>query len=132
MDKPLYLDYNATTPIDPRVAQAMLPYLEADFGNPSSSHWYGTRARRAVEKARTQVAALIGARPEEIVFTSGGTESNNLAVEGAALASRGRGNGIVATAVEHPAVLEACRALEARGFETLLLPVDGFGNSGSA
>lgn len=124
---PIYLDHNATTPIDPAVAQAMLPYLYEHFGNPSSSHPFGAAARSGVETARRQVAALIGARPEEIVFTSGGTESNNMVILGVAQSLGERGRHIVTTAVEHPAVLEPCRALERRGFRITLVPVDGLG-----
>src|SRR5512139_4168809 len=102
---PIYLDYNATTPIEPEVAEAMLPFLTGCFGNPSSSHPYGAEARVAVEAARRQVAALLGARPEEIVFTSGGTEGNNTVIHGVARLLRGRGRHVVTTAIEHPAVL---------------------------
>ena len=123
----IYLDYNATTPIAREVAEAMSPYLYGEFGNPSSAHPYGTAAKRAVEAARAQVAALIGAEPPEIVFTSGGTESNNHAVKGAALALRDRGNHIVTSAVEHPAVVEVCRWLEGEGFRVTTLPVDEHG-----
>ena len=122
---PIYLDYNATTPVDPRVAEAMLPYLTRHFGNPSSSHVLGQRTRKAVEDARRQAASFLGADPENIIFTSGGTEANNHAIIGAALANRERGNHIVTTAVEHPAVSEVCRHLESRGFTTTFVPVDG-------
>ncbi|HZT32971.1 MAG TPA: aminotransferase class V-fold PLP-dependent enzyme [Bryobacteraceae bacterium] len=125
--KPVYLDYNATTPHHPEVLAAMRPYLEEHFGNPSSGHWYGEEPRRAVERARRQVAGLLGCRPEEIVFTSGGTESNNYALRGAALACRDRGNHILTTQIEHPAVLEVCRSLERVGFEVSYLPVDEHG-----
>jgi cysteine desulfurase NifS/selenium donor protein len=127
--EPIYLDYNATTPIHPAVAAAMRPYLESGFGNPSSSHWYGVQARIAVEEARSSVARLIGAKGEEIVFTSGGSEANNYAIKGAALALReaGRGRHVVATSVEHPAVLEVLAWLETQGFRTTLLPVDSCG-----
>jgi len=124
---PIYLDYNATTPIDPEVAEAMRPHLFEQFGNPSSSHPYGARAKRAVERARRQVAGLLGCRPEEIIFTSGGSESNNYAIKGAALASRSRGNHLITSAVEHPAVTEVCRWLEGQGFRVTYLPVDGDG-----
>jgi cysteine desulfurase len=123
----IYLDTNATTPIDPRVAQAMEPYLHEIFGNPSSSHVYGIKAREAVERAREQVAGLLGCQPAEIVFTSGGTESNNMAIRGAAAALKSRGNHIITSAVEHPAVLEPCRYLESQGFRITVLPVDEFG-----
>jgi len=127
--EPIYLDYNATTPLHPAVAAAMRPYLEGGFGNPSSSHWYGIQARKAVEEARASVARLIGAASEEIVFTSGGSEANNYAIKGAAFALReqGRGRHVVATAVEHPAVLEVLAWLETQGFRTTLLPVDSHG-----
>jgi cysteine desulfurase len=124
---PIYLDYNATTPIDPRVAAAMLPFLFEHFGNPSSSHALGRRTRAAVEKARSQAAALLGADPDGIIFTSGGTEANNHAIVGAALRSRDRGKHLVTTAVEHPAVSEVCRHLESRGFTTTFVPVDEHG-----
>jgi cysteine desulfurase len=109
----VYLDYNATTPVDPRVAEAMEPYLRGHYGNPSSSHRMGREARRAVDRARSQVAACIGCDPDEVVFTSGGSESNNTAIQGL-VAARGGGH-VVTSAVEHPAVLEVVRALERRG-----------------
>jgi cysteine desulfurase len=122
--QPIYLDYNGTTPHDPEVIAAMRPYLETEFGNPSSSHWYGIRPKQAVEAARRQVAALLNCRSEEIVFTSGGTESNNHAIQGMARALKHKGRHIVTTAFEHPAVLEVCRYLESEGFATTLVPVD--------
>ena len=125
--KPIYLDYNATTPIDRRVAEAMLPYLYEHFGNPSSSHPYGVEARRAVEHARAQVAALLGCRPAEIIFTSGGSESNNTAIKGVAAAYRERGSHIITSVIEHPAVLEPCRWLESQGYHITYLPVDEYG-----
>ncbi len=125
--EPIYLDYNATTPLDPAVIAAMRPYLENRFGNPSSLHSYGIMARQAVELARRQVAGLLGAHPDEIVFTSGGTESNNWAIKGAAFANAGKGDHIVTTQIEHPAVTEVCRYLETRGFRVTWLPVDPFG-----
>jgi cysteine desulfurase len=124
---PIYLDYNATTPVDPAVAEAMLPFLHEHFGNPSSTHPYGVATRSAVERARARVADLIGARPEEIVFTSGGTESNNTVILGAARALRSKGRHIITSAVEHPAVLEPCRFLEEEGFRVTLIPVDAAG-----
>jgi cysteine desulfurase len=123
----IYLDFNATTPTDARVVEAMLPYLGVHFGNPSSPHRWGVTAREAVEQARAQVAALIACRPAEIVFTSGGSESNNLAIRGVA-ASSGEARGhIVTSAIEHPAVLEPCRRLQAEGFGVTVVGVDGLG-----
>lgn len=127
MSDPIYLDYNATTPVDREVAEAMLPYLHEHFGNPSSSHPYGRRSKAALEAAREQVAALLHCRPQEIVFTSGGSESNNYAIKGAAFANRARGNHIITSAVEHPAVTEVCRYLAGQGFEITYLPVDADG-----
>lgn len=125
--KPVYLDYNATTPIDREVAEAMRPYMEQYFGNPSSLHWYGIQSQKAVQKARSQVAHLLNCKPEEIIFTSGGTESNNFAIKGAALANRNRGNHIITSTIEHPAVTEVCKYLEAGGFQTSYIPVDETG-----
>jgi cysteine desulfurase len=120
--RPIYLDHHATTPVDPAVVAAMLPYLAEKFGNPSSrQHAFGQEAHAAVEEARAHVAGLIGAEPADIVFTSGATESNNLAVRGAARASGSRGRHVVTTAIEHPAVLEPCRTLEREGFEVTVL-----------
>lgn len=128
MGDPVYLDYNATTPVDPAVRQVMLPYLEEHFGNPSSSYIYGQRAKAAVGLARQQVAAFIGAFPEEIIFTSGGSESNNQAIIGTALAGIGKGKHIITSSIEHPAVLDTCRYLEDRfGFRVSYLSVDGYG-----
>ncbi len=126
-EKPIYLDYNATTPIDPQVAEAMLPFLYGGFGNPSSSHAYGVEARLAVQQARRQIAGMLGCHAEEIIFTSGGSESNNLAIKGAALAQRSRGNHIITTAIEHPAVLEVCAYLEEQGFRVTYVEVDETG-----
>ena len=123
----IYLDYNASTPVDPRVAAAMRPYLETAHGNPSSPHWGGRPARDAVERARAQVADLLGAHPDEIVFTSGGSEANNLALKGVFFAHRGRGDHIITSVAEHPAILEVCRFLERLGADVTYLPVDGFG-----
>ena len=125
---PVYLDYNATTPVDRRVLDAMMPYLTGEFGNAASrSHAYGWRAEAAVESAREQVAALIGASAREIVWTSGATESNNLALKGAAAMYRKRGNHIVTCATEHRAVLDPCRRLAEEGFEVACLGVDRHG-----
>ncbi len=125
--QPIYLDYNATTPIDPRVAEAMRPYLTSHFGNPSSSHSYGIETRQAIDRSRRQVADLLGCSTEEIIFTSGGSESNNYAIKGAALANRIRGNHIITSSVEHPAVTEVCAWLETQGFQITSLPVDKYG-----
>jgi cysteine desulfurase len=127
MMDPIYLDYNATTPIAREVAEAMLPYLYDHFGNPSSSHPYGVATKRAIESARAQVATLLGCQPAEVVFTSGGTESNNYAIRGVAQAYRERGNHVITSAVEHPAVSEVCHWLETQGFRVTVLPVDEFG-----
>lgn len=127
MAEPIYLDYNGTTPHDPAVIEAMRPFFEKEFGNPSSTHWYGIAPKRAVAKARLQVAELLQCQPEEIVFTSGGTESNNHSIKGIAHAMRERGNHIITSAIEHPAVIEVCRALERFGFKTTYLPVDNYG-----
>jgi cysteine desulfurase len=124
---PIYLDYNGTTPHDPAVIAAMRPFIETEFGNPSSSHWYGIAPKLAVNRARGQVADLLGCRPAEVVFTSGGTESNNHAIGGVARALQDRGRHIVTTAVEHPAVLEVCRDLEKQGFSLTVVPVDSRG-----
>jgi cysteine desulfurase NifS len=125
--KPIYLDYNATTPIDPEVAEAMRPYLFERFGNPSSSHWYGAQTKKAVEKARAQVATLLSCNPDEVVFTSGGSESNNYAIKGAAFANRDKGNHIITSSIEHPAVIEVCKYLAEKDFQITYLPVDQFG-----
>ncbi|MGA2483228.1 MAG: cysteine desulfurase NifS [Candidatus Acidiferrales bacterium] len=120
----VYLDHNATTAVEPAVLEAMLPYLTQDFGNASSIHTFGQNARGAVERARESVAALIGARPQEIVFTSGGTESDNQAVFGVLGAARGEAKHVITTAVEHEAVLNTCQELETRGATVTYLPVD--------
>ncbi|MBL1102027.1 cysteine desulfurase family protein [Streptomyces coffeae] len=125
---PVYLDYNATTPVDPRVAEAMLPYLTDFFGNPSSSHPFSQELRRALTEARAQVADLIGAGPGEIVFTGSGSEADLLALRGAVLASGSPHPHVITQATEHPAVLETCRALERlHGARVTVLPVDGDG-----
>ncbi len=123
----LYLDYNATTPVDPAVADAMLPFMQSRFGNPSSIHEYGTLAKMAVEEARSQVARLLNCFPDEIIFTSGGTESNNHAIKGTAFALRQWGNHIITSVTEHPSVIEVCRFLEQNGFRVTWLPVDETG-----
>ncbi|MCP5279750.1 MAG: cysteine desulfurase [Thiobacillus sp.] len=128
MNAPIYLDYNATTPVDPRVLEAMLPWLGEGFGNPSSDHAHGKRAKAAVETARTQVGALIGATPGEIVFTACATEANNLAILGVASALEGSGRtGLMYSAVEHPAVAKPMQHLAGRGWRGEVIPVDGTG-----
>jgi cysteine desulfurase len=127
MVQPIYLDYNATTPHDPEVIAAMQPFLETEFGNPSSSHWYGIRPKRAVEKARQQVAGLLNCQAEEVFFTSGGTESNNHAIKGMARALKDKGRHIITSTIEHPAVLTVCEYLKEEGFETTCVDVDDTG-----
>lgn len=126
--RPVYLDHQATTPLDPRVLEAMLPWLTGDFGNAASrQHAFGWVAESAVSAAREEIAAVLGAQPAEIVFTSGATESNNLAILGAARAARGRGDHVVTSAVEHRSVLDPCRQLAAEGFEVTVLAPDETG-----
>ena len=125
---PIYLDYSATTPVDPRVAAKMIPYLTEHFGNPASrSHPFGWEAEKAVEAAREQVAALVNADPKEIIWTSGATESNNLAIKGAAHFYKGKGKHIVTVKTEHKAVLDTCRELERQGFEVTYLAPESNG-----
>jgi cysteine desulfurase len=123
----IYLDYNASTPVDPKVAAAMLPFLNEAFGNPSSGHWASVPAKNALENARRQVASLLCCDPDEVVFTSGGSEANNLAIKGTFFALRDKGEHIVTTQIEHPAVLGPCRFLERLGANVTYLPVDGHG-----
>jgi len=123
----IYLDYNASTPIDPAVAAAMRPFLEGHFGNPSSGHWAASGAGTALEDARSQVAALLGAENNEIIFTSGGSEANNLALKGVAWALKHKGSHIITSAVEHPAIVGPCRFLEQQGFAVSIVPVDRVG-----
>ncbi len=127
MTEQLYLDHNASTPIAPEVQEAMRPFLEEAFGNPSSGHWAGKPAREAVERARTQVAELLGARPPEIVFTSGGSESNNTAIKGTWFARPASRQRLITSAVEHPATMEPCRFLKHLGAGLDILPVDSHG-----
>ena len=123
MSKPIYLDYNGTTPHDPEVIAAMRPYLETDFGNPSSSHWYGAGPKAAVDMARRQVALILRCAPSEILFTSGGTESNNHAITGVVRTANEKGNHVITSNFEHPAVYEVCRYLKKEGVETTYVPV---------
>ncbi|HIM37028.1 MAG TPA: cysteine desulfurase, partial [Dehalococcoidia bacterium] len=125
--EPIYLDYNATTPIDPQVAEAMLPFVHQHYGNPSSSHPLGVIAHAAVEEARDRIAKMLGCQPQEVVFTSGGTEANNYAIKGVAGAYSAQGNHIITSSVEHPAVIEVCRFLEEKGKRVTYLPADRFG-----
>jgi len=130
--KAIYLDYNGTTPHDPEVVAAMRPFLEEEFGNPSSGHLYAVMPRQALNTARRQVAGLLNCAPEEVVFTSGGTEANNWAIIGTALALRDRGRHIITSSFEHPAVLNVCHFLEKEGYEVTYLPVDAQGIVGVA
>ncbi len=124
---PVYLDNNSTTPIDPRVAAAMEPYLHGMFGNPSNIHSFGRECAEPMAAAREQVAAFLGARPEEVCFTGGGSESDNWAVKGTALARAEQGRHVICSSIEHSAVLESCRYLESLGFRATYLPVDRYG-----
>lgn len=127
-ERPVYLDYSATTPVDPRVVEKMVPWLYENFGNPASrSHAYGWDAEEAVEQARAEVAALVNADPREIIWTSGATESDNLAIKGAAHFYAGRGKHIITVKTEHKAVLDPCRELERQGFEVTYLDVQSNG-----
>ena len=125
--KEIYLDNAATTPVDPVVLQAMLPCFTEIYGNPSSLHAFGQKAKHAIEDARHSVAAFIGAEPAEIIFTSSGTESDNFAIKGIAYAMRDNGNHIITSKIEHHAVLETCHFLEKQGFEITRIPVDEYG-----
>ena len=127
MDGIHYLDSNATTPVDPRVREAMIPYFTEQFANPSAFYRFAQEVRGEVEKARERVARLINADPEEIIFTSGGTEADNTAIKGVAFALRDQGKHIITSAVEHHAVLHTCQYLEKFGFEVTVLPVDSYG-----
>ena len=124
----IYMDHHATTPLDPRVLETMMPYLTSEFGNASSNtHAFGWRAKEAVELARQQIAKLIGCNPEEIIFTNGATESDNLAIKGVAQQYRRKGNHLITSQIEHSAILESCKTLEKEGFEVTYLPVDQYG-----
>jgi len=120
----VYMDHAATTPVDPEVVEAMVPYFTEIYGNASSLHSFGREAHNAMEEARSRVARLINAHPEEIIFTAGGTESDNIAIKGVAYANRSRGDHIITSTIEHPAVLETCRSLEKQGFKVSYIPVD--------
>src|SRR6478736_1415175 len=125
MMQPVYLDFHATTPVDPRVLEAMLPYFSNQFGNAASKqHAYGWEAQKAVDAARAAIASAIGASPSEIVFTSGASESNNLAIKGIAHARRDRGDHVITAASEHKSVLDSCKCLEKDGFRVTTLGVD--------
>ena len=125
--KRIYMDHSATTPVAPEVLEAMLPYFSEKFGNASSLHSFGLEAKEALEESREKVAGLLGAKPEEIIFTAGGTESDNLALKGIARKNQKSGKHIITTRVEHPAILECCRKLEKEGFEVTYLPVTNEG-----
>lgn len=127
VDQCIYLDYNASSPLDPRVLETMMPFLQDEFGNPASTHSYGSRAKQAVEHARDQVARLLGTSPWNIIFTSGATESNNLAIKGIALASQHKGRHIVTSLSEHSSVLGSCKALQESGFQITWLRPDMLG-----
>jgi len=127
MDRRVYLDHAATTPLDPRVLEAMLPYLHTHWGNPSSIYQEAREARRGLDEARRTVAEILGARPNEVIFTSGGTESDNSALRGVAHAARRRGRHIITSAIEHHAILHTAEELEGDGFRVTYLPVDGRG-----
>ncbi|WP_455278406.1 cysteine desulfurase family protein, partial [[Eubacterium] cellulosolvens] len=123
----IYVDNAATTQVDEEVIEAMLPYMRSKYGNPSSLHFFGREAYQGLEKARKQVAELLNATPKEIIFTSGGTESDNTAIKGIAHKLKEKGNHIITSSIEHPAVIEACQALASKGFEITYLPVDQYG-----
>lgn len=125
--KRIYLDHSATTPVAPEVLEAMLPYFTEKFGNASSLHSFGLEAKQALEESRKKVAGLLGADPEELIFTSGGTESDNLALKGIAYRNKTEGRHIITTSIEHPAILETCRKLETEGFDVTYLPVNSEG-----
>ena len=125
--KKIYFDHSATTPVHPEVAVSMMEYMTEKFGNPSSVHFFGRETRKAVDEARGKLAALLAAEPNEIFFTSGGTESDNLALKGVAYANRKKGNHIITTAIEHHAILHTCEYLAKQGFKITYLPVDKYG-----
>ncbi len=125
--KRVYLDHNATTPIHPDVVESVIPFLRDEWGNPSSVHWAAREPKKAIDTAREQVAGLLGCQPNEVVFTSSGSESNNFAIKGIVNANKGKGNHIITTSVEHPSVLNTCKFLAKEGYEVTFLPVDSTG-----
>ncbi|HEY9124605.1 MAG TPA: cysteine desulfurase family protein [Bacteroidales bacterium] len=125
--KGIYLDNAATTPTDPRVIEAMMPYFTQIYGNASSMHTYGTRSKEALENSRAKIASYIGCQPDELLFTSSGSESNNMALKGIAFANRNKGNHIIVSAIEHDCILNTCKWLEEEGFSITLVPVDSYG-----
>ncbi|MBI5344365.1 MAG: aminotransferase class V-fold PLP-dependent enzyme, partial [Deltaproteobacteria bacterium] len=127
MSNKIYFDHNATTPVIDEVFEAMAPYLRESWGNPSSIHWAGRAPKKAVEEAREQVARLFNCTPPEVIFTSSGTESDNHAIKGLAYAKKDKGNHIITTKVEHPAIMNTCKHLAKEGFEVTYLDVDGLG-----
>jgi len=127
MTRPIYLDYNGTTPHAPEVINAMRPFLETEFGNPSSSHWYGIGPKKGVIAARSQVAGILGCTTVEVIFTSGGTESNNQAIKSIAGSRSAKGRHLITSSIEHPAILEVYRFMEGHGFAVTVLPVDADG-----
>src|SRR3990172_5511183 len=127
MKRKVYMDYASTTPVRAEVADAMIPFIREDFGNPQSLHNFGDKPKQAVDEARAKVAGLIGALPEEIYFTSSGTESDNFALKGIALAHQKKGRHIITSQIEHHAVLHSARSLEKMGFEVTYVPVDKSG-----
>ena len=127
MNRFVYLDHSATTPVDQKVLEAMLPFFSMDFGNPNSLHTWGRKARQAVDQARDEVSRLINAEPSEIIFTGGGSEADNIAINGVAFAKKDKGRHIITSAIEHHAVLDTCKWLEKEGFDITILPVDEYG-----
>jgi cysteine desulfurase len=127
MGRFIYLDHNATTPTDPRVVEAMKPYFSEEYGNPSSIYKFAQEAREALEVARAKVARILNAKPEEIFFTSGGTEADNFAIKGIAYANKEKGNHIITSKIEHHAVLNTCKWLEKQGFKVTYVGVDRYG-----
>ena len=128
MSNPIYLDNQSTTPVDPLVIEAMIPFLTKDFGNPASVHHiYGHKAKQAVEESRNLLAGILSAQPRDIIFTSGATESINLAIKGLCYKQKGKGNHIITQKTEHKAVLDTCKTMEKKGWEITYLPVDNDG-----